>query len=649
MAFPETLPHLPILVGVTGHRDILPTAEPEIRRSTHAAMAALRHCLGPSLVLMTALAEGADQLAAEVARDLAIPMIAISPMPIERYRRTMSTPDALAALDRLWLDPAVLQRIELPLLPDTPADEQDAAQYEQLGLLLSRQSHILLALWNGYDPEPRSDRAGPMRAVRGGSPHVVAMRQNGEWDEVTAEAIWRSPIFFGLPPRLETARSGPILQVVTPRVKGNGACGDYNGVARAPGALLWWSDLPAVNRHHRWNAFKAGLWPGLASEEHAGEPHWQVVSSTDLAAKMPDAYRHLRRAGVRLAKRDAAMGDKAESSFLCKDADLAGPRDGAALRGLRRLFDIADADASRVQRWLLGTWLPGMKLPETGWPRPGLLLGFALGVPLAALCFEIVVDYNLKSQWFGLYLAAIIVPSFIYLMIVRLFDLQGRYQDHRALAEGLRVQFFWAASGVAVAVSDNYLRHQTGTLGWIRLALRGPALSGLAAALACPGGDSAFVQQHWIDDQMAYFKRQGDLQEGASVRLKRLARAAVVALLVIASMVTAGAFLGWNEIVARSFPDWTHELPFLALGMLPAVVAFFVIILEVRAFEEHAHAYSQIFDVFKEARRQAAALEPQHTREWRDLLLALGKEALTENANWIHTHRGRPVANRVGG
>lgn len=101
---------LPIVVGVTGHRDILPASLLAVRNGVRAALAALRADLGPGLVVMTALADGADQLVAEIARDLDIRMIVVSPMPLELYRRTMSTAEGVAALNRLWDDHLVSRR-----------------------------------------------------------------------------------------------------------------------------------------------------------------------------------------------------------------------------------------------------------------------------------------------------------------------------------------------------------------------------------------------------------------------------------------------------------------------------------------------------------------------------------------------------------
>ena len=641
---------LPIVVGVTGHRDILPASLLAVQNGVRATLSALRANLGPSLVLMTALAEGADQLVAEIARELDIRMIAVSPMPLELYRRTMDTAEGAAALDRLWNDDLVVERLELPLVGACEPAQQDAAQYEQLSLLLSRQSHILLALWNGYDAEPRAGRAGLERRMRGGSSHVVAMRQMGERGEVMPATIANSKLFSGLPPRLEIARSGPILHVVTPRLRDRGdACQDAEGKPQVPGTLLWWSDMPPRGPHRRSRWLHDLLWPEQPETvyTHVKAPSWRVVTAARLPAELPVAFDHIREAAERLARRAATAAVKSGNSYLCSEQDLRSAGDPPALRRLRHLFDIADADASHIQNRLFGTWLPGLPWPTRGKIQIGLLLWFALAVPFATLCFEMFTEYGRHLVWLELYLAAILVPSLVYLLVVRRGRWQGRYQDHRALAEGLRVQFFWAASGVPAAVSDNYLRHQTGMLGWIRLALRGPALDGLAAALTIRVPDAAFAQERWIKDQLAYFKRQGDLQEAASVTLKRLTRIAVVSLILIAIILLV-LQQTTDSNVPSSLTERAIGLLSVTLGTMPAVAAFFVIIAEGSAYDEQAHAYAQAHDVFAEAERQARRLGPDDADEWRELLLALGQEALTENAAWIHAHRGRPVSNKVG-
>ena len=43
-----------------------------------------------------------------------------------------------------------------------------------------------------------------------------------------------------------------------------------------------------------------------------------------------------------------------------------------------------------------------------------------------------------------------------------------RSDDYRAIAEGLRVQFYWTACGSGESVASNYLQRQRGEVGWIR-------------------------------------------------------------------------------------------------------------------------------------------------------------------------------------
>ena len=65
------VPSIPIILGVTGHRDVLTNDTQKIKEAVRAE---LRHvaalCPETQLVLMSALAEGADRLAAHVALEM---------------------------------------------------------------------------------------------------------------------------------------------------------------------------------------------------------------------------------------------------------------------------------------------------------------------------------------------------------------------------------------------------------------------------------------------------------------------------------------------------------------------------------------------------------------------------------------------------
>ena len=78
---------LPLVIGVVGHRDVPRDAEGPLRRQFASALAKLQqeHRFTPLLV-MTALAAGADMLAAEEALDRGIAVMACLPVAPERYQ-----------------------------------------------------------------------------------------------------------------------------------------------------------------------------------------------------------------------------------------------------------------------------------------------------------------------------------------------------------------------------------------------------------------------------------------------------------------------------------------------------------------------------------------------------------------------------------
>ena len=206
-------PPYPIIVGVTGHRDIAPEHHEAERTALQTVLTSLYDQFGDALLLMTALADGADQLAADVAEKLIasngkntpLKIIAVSPMPLATYREKVTDKDALA---HHWSRAAL--RLELPNLSPSAAAGYDELQYEQLGVLIARRSHLLLALWDGQQST----------VPNGGTASVVRMRQMGEHNV----AVFRdSPLFRDAFSRLDLSPGGPVLQIVTPRASTGGA------------------------------------------------------------------------------------------------------------------------------------------------------------------------------------------------------------------------------------------------------------------------------------------------------------------------------------------------------------------------------------------------------------------------------------------
>ncbi len=101
----------------------------------------------------------------------------------------------------------------------------------------------------------------------------------------------------------------------------------------------------------------------------------------------------------------------------------------------------------------------------------------------------------------GGYMLLLAVAIVLYL-VVRERSFQDKYQDYRALAEGLRVQFFWRLAGLSSCASDHYLRKHKNELDWIRGAVRSCALR---PEETLDDERLESLQEWWLKEQRNYF------------------------------------------------------------------------------------------------------------------------------------------------
>jgi CheY-like chemotaxis protein len=83
---------LPLLIGVTGHRDLRPADCPVLERTVRRAIQRIREkCPHTPLIVLSALAEGADRLVARAALDLGLSLIVPLPMPQAEYEKALDS------------------------------------------------------------------------------------------------------------------------------------------------------------------------------------------------------------------------------------------------------------------------------------------------------------------------------------------------------------------------------------------------------------------------------------------------------------------------------------------------------------------------------------------------------------------------------
>jgi hypothetical protein len=180
---------IPLLIGVTGHRDLRPDELPAIEK---AARGLLKYVAATSQYssqhLVSPLAEGADQLVARVALDEGWSLVALLPLPVAIYREDFITPDARQQFDDL-LGRAVASLVMPPTAGgawDTfsRGDLDRPSQYAAAGCWLARNVNLLIAVWDGTETGKTGGTADHGRESRttsypppGGSvAHILAGR-----------------------------------------------------------------------------------------------------------------------------------------------------------------------------------------------------------------------------------------------------------------------------------------------------------------------------------------------------------------------------------------------------------------------------------------------------------------------------------------
>lgn len=290
-------------IGLTAHRDLIDDETPRLRAQVRDFLMRLQAEFPElPLRLISALAEGGDQLVAEEALALGIELMVPLPMAQAQYEEDF---ERAGSRERFR---ALLARAQVRTLPVAPGNTAEAVeqrgaarnrQYAQLGMFTSSHCQVLLALWDGR----------PSDAV-GGTAQVVDYHLRNAMPGFRAEDV--------APNLLADDESDLVYHVHCPR--------------RLPHP----EDGPAA---------------AAAAAERALEPHWLTAEGRlPGSAPMPAQYRHVfgqMQAFNRDARRHVPAIVDGAGSLLDPDMPTQAP---SAVREVDALFGAADWLAVHFRR-----------------------------------------------------------------------------------------------------------------------------------------------------------------------------------------------------------------------------------------------------------------------------------------------------------
>jgi len=441
---------IPLVVGVTSHRNLAASEIELIRQRIQDFFARLKRDFpGLPLVVLSALAQGGDQLVAREALAAGARLIAPLPLPLETYAEDFSDAASRAAFAELR------QRAEVVALPlvrgNTPAavavhGEARDRQYAQAGIFVASHCHILLTLWDGRESDLLGGTAQVVRyALHGIMPGLIERRR-------------------GARAALDSLDESIVYHIVCSRT-------DADGVLQPPLAVL----APLQTR-----------WVSQT----------QVCST---AAGMPDEFRRMFARMQEFNRDERAFADEFRSSPPAS----ASPADCGSNDALDRLFAAADGLAIHFQKrvlWALrGTHvlaaLTGVAfvsysdlptdLPIQSYGIYFFIVLFGAGVLLAALAR--------RRDWHRKYV-----------------DYRALAEGLRVQCWWRRAGIVEAGS--SAFAHDNFLRRQDIELGWIRNVMRAASLDG-SDSKSPSDAQLATVVADWVGEpgrggQLDYYARK---------------------------------------------------------------------------------------------------------------------------------------------
>jgi uncharacterized membrane protein YidH (DUF202 family) len=579
---------LPLVIAVAGHRDLIDEDKKRLRHQVGEIFDELARSYPSSkpFQVLCGLAEGSDRLVADVALSRGAQLIACLPMERSLYEMDFHSAESRREFDEL-LSKANEKPRAMPLVEGNT--EENVKDKDRRDLQYDALGKYLVSncdlLVALWD--------GVDTGLPGGTSSVVSLQRFGPFGEHDIDPC--NPLSF--------SDSGPVFHVLTPRQKNPAPAGDL--------------ERPQLLYHAGFNVSEQ------ARSDYA-KIFFRRANAYNEDARKVNAG-HIR---AHEQSRSSLMPDEARRIL------------DEPMQGLIEQYATADSLALSYQRRT---------------KRAFRFLIFLFGL-FGVLAFELFAHGPERIQTTALLIyLGLIVIAFVVYRLVNFRDIKTRHLDYRALAEGLRLQFFWKLAGVNQPVTEYYLTKERTELDWVRDAIR--RWSAGVAPLQTPNW--RLVGTHWIRNQFDFFS-QAAKQNKKWHLIEHFCYWALV-LLVFAlgiSTIATHAFDlgglrgGFHEDSFHGFSR--HGLLVIIMTMLPAIAGAISAYSLKMAYSEQRRQYQRMKELYERGlfcfeKAMQIETEPNENGLRQKVVLELGQEALSENADWVLMHRERMVEMFVGG
>lgn len=628
---------IPFVLAASGHRDLMTGDLLRLREEVSQLLSRMKQRMPTTpLLLLTGLAEGADQLVADEALKLGAYLAVVLPMPQEVYRRTLSEP-AQIEFDRLLLEASLVILLDHRSSgadlsrQDEQGEKARGQQYSELARFLALHCQALIALWDGEDS-----------GKRGGTFEVVRSVLSGVEYENCMEPL-----------------RGTVYQVVTPRQCHATRIGDVFDlhVLRCPSdADEFTPAIPLVCKTGSEEEIEKAKDAEASSITAEELKQWRLVPREGIRAWLFRAA--IGASGSQVVEpspterslevynREAALLEEVNPPMILCPSEWKGTA-WSYLKRIDHCQRRANAIALRCQttkrnflRWILGSAF----------------------LAAAGLMSHAHLLHEVDLMWFVF--PFFMTASGVIYLVARHENVENRFLDARVLAEALRVQYYWELGGVRLPVWQYYLAHRPSELGWVISALRGLSLLRFEESQTEPpcAGDVRTAISAWVGGQAKWFADRSGKQRGECSRREERGNLILLGVVFVSFVVGVLMFLPFPALDGlRRFLSSYRGLIHLAIAMGSVWVALENVVLENEGYDEQARNYKRMSHLFIHRKEKLDELLPLSQvpdstgpsanagdAEARvacaiEVLREVGVKALEENGIWLMMHREHPL------
>jgi len=576
---------LPLIIGVTGHRDIPQDDHDAVEAACISFFSSIAdQYTHTPLYLLSGLAEGADRIAASAFLKLRAKrsaefsdvcscwkLVAVLPMPDETYRNDF--PGSILEFDDILSASSAVIDVHSNKIDRLSLDSAErVATYAALARHLVRHCNIIMALWDGIQ-----------LSAQGGTSHVVRMKLHGVETRGSRHIS-------------SLHDSGPVWHIPVRRL------GGALGPTESKPHWLYPSEL-TITANSIDESFRQidELNSSLIRE---ADPKGAVKAAGYLSPS-PIAHKALLSAAGVFDRQIVSLAGAIDALTVTRD------------KRRRKLTRVVYACSLAVGLFLWSA-LDGVAQILT-------TAGYVVSLGLTALIYR-----RLKSPMIAE--APLHYRFLVEALRVQVYWSLGRQSDHGVDPAEPSAPLAERGSDL-MSVLDGLMSQQVHEIGWVREALRMCAIDPSGCIQVSDEVRAEHVR-HWILDQHKYFKK-------TEIRYDLLGRrlSLIRLISILFGVVTAAGAVGL-DLFDIDLHILRHILA-VSAAALPASAILLESYSNSIAVEEQAKNALRMQLVFDRTRQILKAERPDHLLPNR-LVRSLGEEALLECANWLVLRKSKP-------